>query len=126
MNQSLLPPDEPSPTSPPEQVARDWLALIDTGRYAESWTTAASLFRRAVTPEQWAAQAAAVREPLGHVIRRDLQGEHHTTELPGAPDGEYAVLQFAAAFAAKRSAVEMITPMRDVDGAWRVAGYFIR
>jgi len=48
------------------------------------------------------------------------------TSLPGAPDGDYVVIQFQTSFANKASAVETITPMRDRDGAYRVSGYFIR
>lgn len=48
------------------------------------------------------------------------------TQLPGAPDGEYAVIQFETSFANKKSAIETVTPMKDPDGKWRVSGYFIK
>ncbi|MBI1723196.1 MAG: DUF4019 domain-containing protein [Gemmatimonadetes bacterium] len=48
----------------PEQAARDWLALVDSGRVQESWEAAAAFFRRAVGPDEWAASLAAVRPPL--------------------------------------------------------------
>ena len=48
------------------------------------------------------------------------------TSLPGAPDGEYVVIQMETSFENKASAVETITPMRDSDGEWRVAGYYIK
>ena len=113
-------------TTTPEQLALEWLALVDQGRTAESWSEAASHFRRAVSDAQWAAATDAVRTPLGAVVSRALKSEQRATELPGAPDGEYAVLQFATTFAHKRSAVETVTMMRDTDGRWRAAGYFIR
>jgi hypothetical protein len=46
--------------------------------------------------------------------------------LPGAPDGEYVVIQFATSFENKKSAIETVTPMLDSDGEWRVSGYFIK
>jgi hypothetical protein len=110
----------------PEEAAREWLALVDAGRTAESWAATADLFRRAVSEAQWAAAAASVREPLGAVVSRRLTSERRATEMPGAPDGEYAVLEFATVFERKRSAVETVTPMRDPDGQWRVSGYYIR
>ena len=116
--------DVSSPT--PEQLAVEWLALVDRGQIAESWGAAASHFRRAVSDAQWAAATDAVRTPLGAVVSRALKSEQRATELPGAPDGEYAVLQFATQFEHKRSAVETATMMRDTDGRWRAAGYFIR
>jgi hypothetical protein len=46
--------------------------------------------------------------------------------LPGAPDGEYVVIQYESSFEHKQAAVETVTPMLDKDGTWRVSGYFIR
>ena len=110
----------------PQQVALAWLSLVDEGRASDSWADAASYFRGAVTEVQWTASSTAVRRPLGCVVSREVQSERLASELPGAPDGEYVVIQFATSFERKRSAVETVTPMRDTDGRWRVAGYFIR
>ena len=66
------------------------------------------------------------REPLGKVISRELTNQTYKTSLPGAPDGEYVVMEFTTAFTNKKSAIETITPMLDEDGQWRVAGYYIR
>ena len=49
----------------------------------------------------------------------------YTTSLPGAPDGEYVVLQYESEFQRKKYAIETVTPMLD-DGQWRVSGYYIR
>jgi hypothetical protein len=46
--------------------------------------------------------------------------------LPGAPDGEYVVIQFEASFEKKKAAVETVTPMVDEDGEWRVSGYYLK
>jgi hypothetical protein len=46
--------------------------------------------------------------------------------LPGAPDGEYVVIQFTTSFDGKAVATETVTPMKDPDGHWRVSGYYIR
>jgi hypothetical protein len=67
-----------------------------------------------------------VRGPLGALQDRRLAGAEYTSTLPGAPDGEYVVIQFQAKYANKASAVETLTPMKDSDGVWRVSGYFIR
>jgi hypothetical protein len=75
---------------------------------------------------EWGRALDAARAPLGALERRALRDARAVSELPGAPDGEYVVFQFDAAFARKRAAVETVTPMRDVDGRWRVSGYFIR
>lgn len=50
----------------------------------------------------------------------------YTKKLPGAPDGEYVVIQYESSFEHKQSAVETVTPMLDKDGKWRVSGYYIK
>lgn len=108
------------------RAANKWLALVDAGRYEQSWDVAAAYFKASVTKDQWQASLAAVRQPLGGANYRTLKYKKYTTTLPGAPDGEYVVIQFETWFQNKKSAIETITPMRDEDGTWRVAGYYIK
>lgn len=109
-----------------ERSARDWLEMLDRGDTAGTWSTAASLLRKALPQDDWARRLSAAREPLGAVVERTLREGRAATELPGAPDGEYVVFQFDTRFEHKRTAVETVTPMRDDDGQWRVSGYYIR
>ncbi len=106
--------------------ARAWLALVDAGRYQESWSRAAALLKRAVPLVTWQRQLKAVREPLGKVKSRRLLTASYRRSLPGAPDGHYVVIQFQTSFSRKKQAVETVTPLRGADGAWRVAGYYIK
>lgn len=108
------------------KAAEQWLALVDTGEYSDSWDEASELFRGAVTKEVWRQSLSGVRRPLGDMTNRSLQSAQYTTSLPGAPDGEYVVIQFATSFENKEAAIETVTPMRDEDGQWRVSGYFIK
>ena len=114
----------------PEQLAQQssdaWLALVDSAKYADSWNEAASLFKTQVTQDQWTKMVGPVREPLGKVLSRKLKSATYTKTLPGAPDGEYVVIQYDTSFEHKQSAVETVTPMLDKDGKWRVSGYFIK
>ena len=103
-----------------------WLSLVDEGNYAESWNQAAGLFKAAVTKEQWQTMVKAVRLPLGKVVARKLKSKQYTKTLPGAPDGEYVVIQYETTFEQKQSAIETITPMLDKDGKWRISGYYIK
>ena len=107
-------------------AAEKWLAMVDSEKYAESWKEAAELFRNAVQPQQWEQSIQAVREPLGKLISRKVKTKAYRTSLPGAPDGEYVVIQFETSFENKKVAVETVTPLMGKDGAWRVSGYFIK
>jgi Protein of unknown function (DUF4019) len=69
---------------------------------------------------------SAVRAPLGKTISRGLITKTYQTTLPGAPDGEYLVIQYQTSLQNKKEAIETITPMLDKDGKWRVAGYYIK
>jgi len=109
-----------------QAAAGQWLALTDAERYAASWEQAAVLFRSAVSQPSWETSMRGARAPLGAVKARKLKSAQFTTALPGAPDGEYVVLQFNTQFENKASAVETVTPLKDEDGAWRVSGYRIR
>lgn len=108
-----------------EAAARGWLAEVDAAEYNRSWKNAATLFKSQVSAQQWRDAIAGTREPMGAVKSRTLSSANYTTSLPGAPDGEYVVLQFATEFENKKVAIETVTPMLD-DGTWRVSGYYIK
>ena len=108
------------------KAADRWLKIVDAGDYKQSWDTASSLFKNAVTADQWAQQVGSVRKPLGALVSRKLKSAQYATSLPGAPSGKYVVIQYDSVFQNKSDAVETVTPMLDKDGQWRVSGYFIR
>lgn len=108
------------------EASRVWLTLVDNGHYKESWKIAAEYFRNAISSGQWEQSLSAVRKPPGKVIERRLKSRGYRTTLPGAPDGEYVVIQYETSFMNKKSAIETVTPMREKDGKWRVSGYFIK
>jgi hypothetical protein len=47
-----------------QQSADAWLALVDSGKYAESWQEASQLFKAAVTKEQWQSSKAPPTQKL--------------------------------------------------------------
>jgi len=116
----------PKPEELAQKSAESWLALTDSGKYAESWQEASTTFQAAVTQDQWISALKSVRAPLGKVLSRKLKSAKYTTTLPGAPDGEYVVIQYDSSFENKNQAVETIVPLLDKDGKWRTSGYFIR
>lgn len=109
-----------------EAAAKEWLALVDEGDYDQSWKETAPFFQENVPEALWSTQLDAVRKPLGAVHSRELIDAQFATQLPGAPAGEYVVLQYKTSFEGKHDAVETVTPMKDSEGVWRVSGYFIR
>jgi hypothetical protein len=122
----------PTPQSNPEAekaataVADAWLKLVDERKYDESWTQASELLKKASSQADFAKQVGPTRDMLGKLDSRKVKSTQYATSLPGAPDGEYVVIQYEASFEKKASAIETVTPMKDPDGAWRVSGYFIK
>lgn len=108
-----------------EAAARGWLVHLDAGDYAKAWSNAGVLFKRQLTSQAWEDIASGVRAPMGALRSRGARAAQRASSLPGAPDGEYVVLQFDSSFANKKVAVETVTAVFE-DGVWRVVGYFIR
>ncbi|PTN38241.1 DUF4019 domain-containing protein [Desulfonatronum sp. SC1] len=117
---------DPNAVSKAEASAVQWLKLMDSADYSATWDQAAGLFKAAVPKADWESAIRGVRAPLGEVMSRKVKSAQFTRSLPGAPDGEYVVIQFETRFANKAAAVETVTPMKDEDGYWRVSGYYIK
>jgi hypothetical protein len=107
-------------------AAENWLALTDTGKYAQSWDNAATFFRASITKPDWEKSLQSIRLSLGALKSRKFRAARFTRTLPGAPDGEYVVIQYVSQFANKSTAIETVTPMREKNGQWKVAGYYIK
>jgi hypothetical protein len=75
-------------------AAKMWLAVVDSKEYKKSWLEAAPFFKEHVKEKQWEDQIATVRGPLGKAESRELIEAQFTKTLPGAPEGEYVVIQF--------------------------------
>jgi hypothetical protein len=133
---ALHAPSAPAPQAPSAApVAQDtpasldaalaWVALVDQGKWQESWQAAGAMFRAQVSAARWAEMVTPVRKPLGAVVSRKFDSVLKSKTLPGAPDGDYEILKFQTAFADRRDSVETVMLAREGSG-WRVIGYFIR
>jgi|SRR5580658_4078225 hypothetical protein len=120
---AALAQDEPQ-VAKAEAAAQTWLALADSGDYAQNWDQSSSLFQASISKAMWAGALGNARQPLGKVMSRKVKTAVFKRSLPGAPDGEYVVIQYATQFE-HHTATETVTPMLDKDGSWRVSGYFI-
>lgn len=109
-----------------KDFALAWLALNDVGKYAESYAGFSEASKKMLKEKDWIAAMESVRKPLGDVVSRKLKTNKPHKTLPGVPDGEYRVLTFATEFFGKKNAGETLTFSKEKDGAWKVAGYFIK
>ena len=107
-------------------AAQAWLEVVDAAEYGKSWDAAASMFKAAVTKEQWEEAVLQARGPFEPMGGRKFLGARYMTELPGAPKGEYVVMQYEIRASDNTRLIETITPVLDSDGEWRVSGYFVQ
>jgi hypothetical protein len=107
-------------------TAAQWLTIVDSGQYAESWFQAASALRNVVTKEQWKNALDSARAPLGKVVSRQFKSATYTTRLPNAPAGEFVIIQYETSFQQVPGMIETVTPMLEKDGKWKVSGYYVK
>jgi hypothetical protein len=108
-------------------IVKEWLILIDTGKYLESWNTSATIFQNAVSRDKWVQIMKDKREPFGATISRKLKESKYLTEIPGTPKGEYYVIQYETLLENRKCIlVETVTVILEDNKKWKVIGYFIK
>lgn len=103
-----------------EAAAQTFLALIDQGKWDESYARTTASFQHLNTRKVWADVSARVRPPLGPVTSRVLISHE---DVPAPPHG-YEIVKFRTTFANKPDAVEKVSLER-AGNDWRVAGVWI-
>ena len=108
------------------EAAGRWLALADAGNGEATWHAAGAVFQAAVSQKDWTAALDQARTPYGALTRRTLADARATRTLPGAPEGDYVVLQYQSSFANRPTVTETVIVMRETDGNWKTITYVIR
>jgi hypothetical protein len=105
------------------QAASSWLALVDAGRYDQSWDDVSGYLKQKITKDQWVAELKQVRAPLGTVKSRKLARVQLRDAPPGMPAGQYAEVQYTTAFSTTSPAPEVVAMVLE-NKQWRVVAYF--
>jgi hypothetical protein len=108
-----------------EQAATSWLSLVDSEKYADAYTGFSVFFKDKMTQAKWEDQVKSARSIFGKLVERKLKSSEAVKTLPGAPDGDYVVVQYDTTFEKKKSAVETVTVLSE-KGKWGVVGYYIK
>ena len=72
-----------------EKVPKSWFALVDDGKYGESWDAAAEHLKNTVTKDDFVKSLNATRKPLGKLTSRTHQSTGWRCSPFGAIDREY-------------------------------------
>ncbi len=105
--------------------SRNWLGLIDDGKAGLAWDGADASLRASVTRAKWIDGIRDMRKPYGKVKQRKTTQIARAHSLPGAPDGDYAIIQFDTEFTNGKHASELVT-WSLTNTSWRVSGYQLR
>lgn len=109
-----------------QAAARDWLVVVDRGDAQASWNAAGKKFRDALSLPNWADALRKERTPRGAVKSRTAFKTAFQKTIPRVSDGDYAQVSYATSFANNAQGHESLTLEREIDGKWRVIGYFVR
>ncbi len=107
-------------------AAEKWLRLLDSGKIGAAWDTAAPHLQSVVTRKKWIEGITAARKPFGKLDSRTAEKFARAHQLPGAPDGDYSIVEFTSKFRNGKVAAEQVIWMLGEGDVWRVSGYFIR
>jgi len=108
-----------------KEVALQWLGLVDSEKYEESWRHMAEFARAKIAAGEMAERLSAAREPLGNIVSRDFARSTVLEQVDDAPAGKYVVLEFDSKFSNGLSFTERVTPCMEADGQFKVAGYYL-
>ena len=114
------PVDESAAKRDATAAAKAWLALIDAGKYGESWEQASSVFRGKVKKEEWVSMIGA-RSSFGKLRERKLDTATYRM-IDGRPT---VVILWNASYEAMPGLTEQVAMTLD-DGKWRASGYFVK
>jgi hypothetical protein len=104
-------------------AAEPWLALVDRGEYSQAWEAGSGVLKKQTGRRDFIKIVGDKRKPFGKVASRQLESKRFTTTLPGAPEGQYVVLQYRVAVANHKSAIETVVLVFGNEKKWRVSGY---
>lgn len=105
----------------------DFLRLLDTKQYAQSWDLASDILKQSVSKSEWETQMVKTRDTIGEVASRKLKSSEPQSNPPGTPAGEYLVVTYETVFASQGAPRTETLPMfKGADGRWRAVGYFVR
>ena len=108
-----------------ERRAQEWFQHLDAGDIDSTWHMFSGLFRDAIDEPTWKAKLEPVIESCGTATTRVLESQEFHEELPGVPPGNYAIRTYQTQFHSGLEVRERLTLVRETDGGWGIAGYYL-
>lgn len=106
-------------------AAEKWLALVDAGKYADSWRETAEAFRGRVEQKSWEQRLRSDRGSEGACVARNFISSAFQKSPPKTRSSDCIAIRFNTSFQKRKYALERLTLVLDKDEQWRVADYLI-
>lgn len=103
----------------PLDVANKWLALIDSGRYAQSWDQTSDQFKKITPKEKWIEGRTAADNQIGKLNNRTLR-EQVKQEKDKVL---YLILKYKLNYEKKPYVAETLVLIKEENKDWMIAGY---
>jgi hypothetical protein len=107
-------------------AAAEFLFLVDTEEYAESWEVSSEVLQTMLTQRAWSEKIAELRNFLGPIVERVQRNITYIDDATDVPSGEYVVMTFVSKFELRERVTETITLLLGDDNRWQVVGYFLK
>lgn len=105
-------------------AARRYLALIDQGKYDETWNHAGPALQNMTNKFLWKNTLKLTHKAFGTPPSRELDGFGFTSQIEAdVPVGEYVLVQFKSPSGNTTTTEKVV--MQKAAGSWKIIGYFV-
>ena len=108
------------------KAALKWLALVDAGKFEQTWIEAAGVFQKAQTKADWVKGLSGARPTMGKIETRTFLNYETRTVLPNLPPGKYITVRFSSVFEKHKMGAESVTLAKDGTRGFRMMSYFLK
>lgn len=119
----LLTPVWADPLTEATTQGKEYLGLIDRGKYGEAFKGASKFMTAKVDAKKFKQGIEGAKAQLGARKARKFQSAQPTKALPGAK-GNFVVLTWSSSFANLPQGREVLVVSLE-DGKWKLAGYSV-
>ncbi len=112
----------PAQTDDAEVVSKEFLSLLDKGRYGESW----GMFHKGyMSQETWVQQCTKNQDQHGNLKERRLppRDVSYPLDIENAPRGQYAIMRYDSSFEKFPEATETVILRLNSEGHWKIWSY---
>lgn len=104
--------------------AGSFLKLVDARQYPKAYLSFSKFAQKAATQETFINAMRTVQGQIGNQTSRKVLAKNFVHEIPGAPKGDYWIIDYDTNFSKKGPSVERVTTMLE-GKSWKIGGYLL-